>query len=648
MPNRFRPAKIVLGCCFLFLSVPFPPDRVHAAPIEGYPTEASVVKGDTLELHVSSQVSKYTVSIWRQGGILEKVAEIGDFRGMLFPAPSQAWENDCGWPITCRVPIPTTWRAGAYLARFESGTAYAWVPFVVRERVPGSTASMLVQVSTNTYQAYNRYGGKSLYGAFLPGLTGRAYRVTFRRPYNYLATDGSGQFFLWEAPFISWLESEGYAYEVCTNLDLHRHPGLLDAYRVFLSLGHDEYYSKEMYDELERYVNTGGHLAFLSANTLWWQVRFENGEQTMVCYKDRTLDPLFGVDNSRLTINWHYVGRAPARLMGIYYNASAGITAGGYQVVDPHHWVFQGAEVDSGQTFGDPMVGFEVDARTPDSPPQLEVIARTERPDVNDGGIMRPAEMIYYERTPEYGYPEGRGGKVFAGGTVNYVQGLVSYYNPASRTKGRSDPVVRTITMNVLDRLGCSLQVPRLDVPADGQSVAGSRIHLRWSAAATHRAHIPVLYTLFWQRPDARIDSVQTSDLFAWVPIGADSSLYRWWVRADAQCGAVSWSPVWSFWTTTSTDSISGARPSFLTLFRTAGVLTMQISLDAPADGTIEVFDVAGRMVRHFGRRKLEVGTTRIEWHLDDDSGKAIPSGIYFIRATAGPKRSRLKIPIVR
>jgi hypothetical protein len=259
-----------------------------AAPlIEAYPTEMTVPQGGTLELHVRCESPKYVLTIWRQGRVLEEMATHAICTGSVPPTSATAWEG-CDWPVGEKIDIPRDWRPGAYLARLQTGSATTNVPFVVRALAPGSYGPILVQLSTNTWQAYNRYGGKSLYGAFGPGLTGRAYKVSYHRPYNYFTTEGSGQFELWEAPFLSWLESEGYAYEVCTNLDLHRVPGLLDSYRAFVSVGHDEYYSKEMYDEVERFVDAGGNLVFLSGNTMWWQVRFEADGNLMVCTRTIT------------------------------------------------------------------------------------------------------------------------------------------------------------------------------------------------------------------------------------------------------------------------------------------------------------------------------------------------------------------------
>ena len=441
-----RPARSTLvGNLLVIATLAFQPKPLGALPLEGYLTETSLRQGEPLELHVRSEDPTYHVTLLQQRASLVKIADLGDFVGYNWSVPDSAWRG-CNWPVTERVSVPDSWRPGAYLARLTAGPDSTRIPFVVRSRIPGSYAPILVQLSTNTWQAYNRYGGKSLYGAYAPGLVGRAYRVSFQRPFE--GPYGTIEYaLLWEYPFISFLESQGYLYEVCTNLDVHREPGLLDSYRLFVSVGHDEYYSKEMFDALEHFANSGGNLAFFSANTLWWQVRYEDAEQTMVCFKNASLDPLLHVDDTRVTVNWNAwpVLRPPATLMGVYYNNSSGIPEGPYRVYDPDHWAYAGVRVSPGQEFGYPMVGFEVDARTSDSPANVAVIARMELPDSDDGGVLRQAEMVYHERPG--------GGAVFAGGTVNYVQGIVPYYNPRMGLDGQADPVARAVTNNVLRRL---------------------------------------------------------------------------------------------------------------------------------------------------------------------------------------------------
>lgn len=640
----FRAGLEVAGA-FLVVALGAAPSA-QAGVLEGYPTEMTVVHSGTLELHVRSEISSYHVSIWRQGVTLEKVADERTYAGTAFPIPPAAWEG-CDWPVTCRVPVPESWRPGAYLVRVEGGGHFAWIPFVVRAVVPGSHGPILVQLSTNTWQAYNRYGGKSFYGAHAPGLAGRAVRVSFHRPYDHYATDGSGMFFTWEAHFIAFLETRGYAYEVCTQTDLHRDPTLPRFYEMVCSVAHDEYHSKETFDALENYADAGGNLAFFSGNTLWWQVRMEDQEHTLVCYKSANTDPLLGIDDSRVTTNWHLwpVLRPPARLMGTYYNESLGISVGAYQVVDADSWAYRGVQVVPGQSFGYPMVGFEVDAIAADSPPILEVIAHTELLDRSEN-VMRPADVVYYERTPAFGFAGGRGGKVFSGGSVNWVMGLMPYYNNWMLLRGSADPVARTVTANVLDRLGCDVTPPRLLSPPDTVVAQDSRVLLRWDAARAVRADMAVHYTVYWQSPGSPAESLQTDSRSAWATC-SDSLTYTWWVRARAECGATaaSWT---SFFRVTSNVAARDLAAPSLRLQRDGDRVDVLVWLPRDAAASVDAFDAAGRRRRRLADTAMRAGQTRIEWDLRDARGRRLPSGIYFVRLRSGGFEARARLVLAR
>jgi len=625
--------------------------QASANTIEAYASNTTVTAGDSLDLHVRCTWPQYKVSVWHSGRVLDRVLTVGQtYAGVAFaPAPS-AWELGCGWPVTCRIPIPREMPPGAYLARIESGTAFGWVPFVVRARVPGSYSKVLVQLAVTTWQAYNTYGGKSLYKSNVAGDATRAYRVSFQRPYCFPIDNGSGQFFQWEEPFMEFLERERIPYEVCTSLDLHSNPHLLDPYRLFVSVGHDEYWSKEMFDALETFVDGGGNLAVFAGNVLWWQVRFEDQGRTMVCYKDAALDPMAGIDPVLTTVNWHspLVHRFPARLTGLYYNGSYGISPGGFKVLNPRHWAFQGVHVDSGQVFGYPMVAYEVDAIHAASPAGIELVARADLLDHNNGDLPRPCDMTYYERTPAFGFPNGRGGKVFAAGTVNYAQGLTGGYNPLTKTHGATDPVARQVTLNVIDRLGCSLFAPQLTGPADNGTVRGNNVMLQWYAAATQRFGYAVQYQVHWRKAgDPSNQVATTASLGACIPVEPNVQ-YEWWVDATSACGAVQQSAHFKFAAERPTDSLPPDDLPALQAHYEPGHVAIQLALERPAEVKIGIYDSAGRRVYFFDPRRLAAGVSRIEWDLTDRRGRRVPSGLYFVRAWVDDAVVQTKLVVLR
>ena len=190
-------------------------------------------------------------------------------------------------------------------------------------RRPG--ARIVLALATNTWHAYNDFGGPNLYtggtqvamqrpmaAGYLYKPPGKGRRVTGTGapdPQNaahvgYIQINhlsgyaGSAGWPDWELPFIEWAEREGFEIGVCTNADLEEHPEVLDGASLYLSVGHDEYWSRGMRDTVEAFIARGGNAAFFSGNTSLWQVRIEGDDHdVMVGYKGFFKnDPLMGTD----------------------------------------------------------------------------------------------------------------------------------------------------------------------------------------------------------------------------------------------------------------------------------------------------------------------------------------------------------------
>ncbi len=289
----------------------------------------------------------------------------------------------------------------------EEGSAEAF--FVVRPASAASAAAAILVLATNTYNAYNQWGGACLYSD--------AVKVSFDRPLErgYLrrpaapdevAYDGrmaslpdepdeqhlqlqgyladfdyplwcaSSGWHNWERRFVRWAEAEGIALDYAVNSDLEFHPEVLDGHRLMLSVGHDEYWSWAMRDRVDAFVEAGGSWAIFSGNTCFWQVRFEDDGRTMVCYKGRATkdDPVAGTDARHLlTSMWPLpaIGRPEAESIGLSFTrggyARVGQatprSSGGYTVHRPEHPIFAGTDLRYGDVLGGPsrIVGYEVD-----------------------------------------------------------------------------------------------------------------------------------------------------------------------------------------------------------------------------------------------------------------------------------------------
>jgi hypothetical protein len=404
--------------------------------VTGYPSQTSVLQGEAIGLHLSSDATgPVELSVHRVGAVDELVYS-DMVTVMPQPVPSGGAQIGFGWSETTSITIPSTWLSGLYRVTVGN-TAFH---FVVRAALPGAYSSILLMYPATTGQAYNNNQdtSPSLYEFNSPGGI-PANQVSFDRP------DGLDYFR--EQPFARWFDGAGIATEACTSLDLHASPELLAAYRLVVSMGHDEYWSREMRDAVEAFVTAGGNAAFFSGNTCWWQIRFEADNRIMVCYKDAAADPLTGTDNSRVTVNWADapVYRPENSLTGVGWRLGAQVgPQPGYVCRFPEHWVFDGLELAEGETFAAGFVGYEVDA--------CDFVEICGRPRATGRDGTPPSFVILATAdysalgAPAPGYGTmglyRRGGTVFTGASTDWGLGLAA-----------GDPALDAITRNVVMRL---------------------------------------------------------------------------------------------------------------------------------------------------------------------------------------------------
>jgi hypothetical protein len=277
--------------------------------------------------------------------------------------PDSAYAYGCDWDTDLMVEIPADWPSGMYRVRVltpdhdEEGFA----TFALREAVPGSTAQILALYSDTTDQAYNSWGGKSLYeSGSSDGV--RSPRVSFERP-NVL---GRGMGYLGaerHRGFLEWSEDRHLDIAYCTATDLHRMPELLSAYTILLTFGHNEYWSLEERVAVENWLADGGNAVLLAGNECWWRVAFEDSAATrMLCTK---------VDGET-TSRWNQAPNLwPANSLG---GANSGLPAApgaflvGYDdewtVTDPDHPIVRGLPTTfhTSQILDDEVDGLTLDA----------------------------------------------------------------------------------------------------------------------------------------------------------------------------------------------------------------------------------------------------------------------------------------------
>ncbi len=430
--------------------------------IKGFASATSVNKGEEITFYVTvNPAQSYDIKVFRMGwyggtgGRL--MHESGPLDGFKQADPILDADTGllyCPWEASYTLSIPGSWTSGVYLAKLTNAEGYDnYIVFTVRddERV----ADFLYQQPVTTYQSYNAFPagiGKSLYafnsyGANTITGTPRAVKVSFDRPYW---GSGAGDFLTWELDLLMWLEKSGYDVNYATDIDLHQRGfQLLKPYQALLSAGHDEYWSKPMYDAAEMARDSGIDLAFFGANAVYWQMRLEESAQgvpdrVMVVYKDAALDP---ENNPQLkTLRWRDLGRSEQALVGVQFIAdgefsSDGSTNADYVVINSDHWAY----TDTGLSDGDHipgLVGYEADTLFADN-----LFPDYPQPISDNYTLLSASPFTAYDGQQVTAnssiYQAPSGAWVFATGTMSWSWGL--------NREGLVSPAIQITTANILD-----------------------------------------------------------------------------------------------------------------------------------------------------------------------------------------------------
>src|SRR5262245_57399908 len=257
--------------------------RYRCPWIEGYASRTSVRAGESIDLFVSTQpASRFHIDLYRLGHYQGKggrhMTRLGPFTGKAQPTPPVGKERlrECKWDKSTSLKVPKDWLSGVYLGKLTATDHryQSYLIFIVRD---DRKANFLFQCSDNTWQAYNAWpDGYSLYHndrkdrkVLVSGV-----KVSRDRPYGKYVqiydnplSQGSGEFLLWEFPLAFWMESLGFDVTYCSNLDVHADVKCLLRAKAFLSVGHDEYWSRQQFDHVSAAVKAGVNVAFLSGNT---------------------------------------------------------------------------------------------------------------------------------------------------------------------------------------------------------------------------------------------------------------------------------------------------------------------------------------------------------------------------------------------
>jgi hypothetical protein len=439
--------------------------------IVGYASLTSVNSGGQISFFVNTTDASYKLTIFRLGwygglGGRQMTTPV-DLAGTVqnVPSPDPTYGLlDLAWIDPYLFSVPSNWVSGIYVAQLtgDQSGKQALIIFVVRN--DGRPSALIYQQAATTSEAYNPYGGKSLYtynstssiplaqqaGAKLNS----AVKVSFNRPYS--DNWGTGVFFSYEFDMVAWLESAGYDVTYSTDVDTHTSPSEITLHKGFINAGHDEYWSYEMRQNVTGARDQGVSLGFFSANGCYWQIRFEasnvtgDSYRTIVGYKeDASQDPDASIPSLyyQVTTQWRlqkgnvaplYPAQPEDAFMGVMYNGYEPVS-GNIVIVDPSSWVFNGTGLKKGSTLNG-LLGYEVDREYGDQPSNTILLAHS------------PYRV---KKTIQYGemtvYQASSGATVFAAGTVHWDYGL-SNISPFGPSSSLVNPAAQQITRNVLNQ----------------------------------------------------------------------------------------------------------------------------------------------------------------------------------------------------
>ncbi len=556
--NCIQTENAITGTTNWMLFNPITATNLHGWPlsdadtlpeIQGFASATSVNVGGTIDLYVDVRATNnptatnYTVEIFRlgwyggQGGRKMTWIDSGQPTNTMTltshkqPMPQLNQTNgliDClsGWTTngvntnliwqrSYTLPIPTNWVSGVYVARLTTGTnvtpqttgRQSYIIFTVRE--DARTSDLLCQASVTTWQAYNPWGGSSLYAyprdsecdpniPITNTVARTGWTASFNRPYAAISCgnnndsnptplgygSGAGEFLTminlaatpaWEYNMVRWLERQGYDVTYTTSVDSHLASPANKGVKTFLSVGHDEYWSASMRSNVEAARDRGVNLTFFAANACYHQIIFENSERAISVNR---------VNNASL---WRgsTVNNPEISMIGVEYVSNFGYDRPNGNIQMPatfpsgsgiggQHWAYDYSGLTNNQTLTG-LLGQEIDGCWEVNGSPCEGVGGNECP---APATIKLADSIFNScliagSITNYGhsyvtlYAACGGAQVFATGAWQWIWGLDDFKSDLAPGPSHLNSAAQQMTHNVLRTFSGKTTSPLLFTNAD-------------------------------------------------------------------------------------------------------------------------------------------------------------------------------------
>jgi len=429
----------------------------NTAFIEGYTNQISYFPMDTIDIYISSVTKQYNLSLIEEAINPNIILTSTQLNGSIQNYNECAFSIGCNWKLSKRITIPENAKSGYYSIILENEKNEFKIPLVIKSNMKPEN-KILIIASSNTWHAYNTWGGASFYNCdpidTCTANPKHAKILSFNRPIEHKQYENKGiqrydgHLFGAELGLAHWLQREKYNYSVISDFDLHNNSTVLNGYDIIMLNTHPEYWSANSFDALEAYLNNGGNLCYIGGNGLYWKV--ELTDDFIECRLDggrHITDNGFGGKwrNSNLQRN-------EEKVLGVSYTVAGYKTYMPYEVINDGHWIFNNTNLKNGDLFGASInnkyaSGHETDKISSLSPANLTLLARglnneakhlIAHPgaDLNGG-----AHMIYYD------HPGG--GAVFSTGSISSSCSMLI------------DKQMSTVVSNVINRMLTSVPKSR-------------------------------------------------------------------------------------------------------------------------------------------------------------------------------------------
>lgn len=472
--------------------------NLRSNELQGYTSKISYYPGDEVEFKVSSVAGFYDLQIVYLDGFREVLVqeEVTNISATQQPITPNAYKDGADWVTNFTYTIPDNWKPGLYAAIIsDRNLPCQYITFIVKAKV-GEESELLVLSATNTWQAYNTWGGSfgsSLYR--IPGLdpdlpngeskcggdTTCNPFVHYQRPNRATPTNLNSDLIGGERHVLDWLRQKLQPYDLVSDVDVHRDPSLLNKYKAVLINGHAEYWTEKMYTGFESYLDQGGNVIYLTGNGIYWKTTIQGDQIEVRKRKQGQPHTEHTHANGGRGGLWRDLCKPEqepnveckpeSKLTGVQFVNLAKAEFRPFKVLNASHWVFDGTNVSNGDLiakkhfgrancgkdeFGNDLYcgeggsGWENDSTTIHSPPNIEIIARGENP------TMPKAEITYYDHNG--------GGGVFSIGSLNIGRSL---------SIPHENPVLSKMLENVFSRFG-------IDIPEIPSIPKGAKGNINW------------------------------------------------------------------------------------------------------------------------------------------------------------------------